>query len=70
MPVLVVTNPAGAHTLAQQMTALTLLLAASGGGGDAGVQVAGLVGPPLLCAAAALSVGSLAAYTRALWKHL
>ncbi len=52
------------------MAALTLLLAASGGGSDAGTQAAGLAGPPLLCVAAALSVGSLAAYVRALWKYL
>ncbi len=53
-----------------QMTALTLLLAASGGGSDPGVQAAGLAGPPLLCVAAALSVTSLAGYMRALWKYL
>lgn len=55
---------------ARQMTALTLLLAASGGGSEPWVHAAGVAGPPLLCAAAALSVTSLAAYLRALWKFL
>ncbi|KAK9830988.1 hypothetical protein WJX81_005766 [Elliptochloris bilobata] len=60
----------GKWKTATQMAALTLMLAASGGGSTPSVQAAAWAGPPLLCVAAILSVASLAAYLRALWKYL
>ena len=53
-----------------QMTAISLLLATAGSINNQALEVAALLGAPLLCVATFLTLWSLADYMRGVWPYM